>query len=225
MRPDIVYEDNNIIICNKRPGTPSQSDKSFSSDLLGMVKTYGRENNKFKDVYIINRLDRPVGGLVLFALNRQTAARLSAMTGEHSIEKNYYAVVKGNITSAGELSDYLVKDTKLNISRLASKEEEGARKALLAYEPIESCETMYGAYTLVKIRLYTGRHHQIRVQFSSHGMPLYGDVKYNPDFENKKGVYPSLFAYSLTFNNPYGADRIHVDVKPEGHQWDFEYFS
>lgn len=221
----IVYEDNNIIICNKPAGMLSQSDRSFSRDLLGMVKTYCVENNKSGDVHIINRLDRPVGGLVLFALNKKTAAGLSAMSGEHSIEKEYYAVVKGELTKGEELCDYLLKDGKANYSKVVSKDTPDAKKAVLSYEPLEIADTMYGKYTLVKIKLYTGRHHQIRVQFSHRQMPLYGDVKYNPDFMGKRAVNPALFAYSLAFNNPAGADRIQVSVKPEGSMWDFEYFS
>jgi 23S rRNA pseudouridine1911/1915/1917 synthase len=79
-------------------------------------------------------------------------------------------------------------------------------------------------YTLVKIQLYTGRHHQIRVQFSGRGHGLYGDVKYNPDFKERRGVVPALFAYSLSFNNPNGVERIRVEVNPQGKIWDFEYF-
>ncbi len=224
MAPDIVYEDNNIIICEKRPGVASQSDRTFETDLLSSVLTYRAGRGEAADAYIINRLDKPVGGLVLFAKNKKTAGLLSALSGEHSIEKKYYAVVKGELTGKGEFTDYLIKDAKTNVSRIADEKTNGAKKAMLSYEALESRETDGVMYTLVRVRLYTGRHHQIRVQFAGRGHGLYGDMKYNPDFASARGVVPALFAYSLSFNNPMGADRICVEIQPQGKIWDFEYF-
>ena len=225
IQPDIVYEDNNIIICNKPAGVASQSERSFENDLLSMVKTYRASGGQGgTDTHIINRLDKPVAGLVLFALNKRTAAGLSAMSGEHSIEKNYYAIVKGTPQQKGEMTDYLVKDGRNNISVVVDKTAPGAKKARLAYETLETAMIDGEVYSLVRIKLYTGRHHQIRVQFASRGHGLYGDIKYNPDFAGKRGVTPQLFAYRLSFANPAGADRITVEVKPDGKFKTFEYF-
>lgn len=224
MRPNIVYEDDNIIICNKRPGMASQSEKGFEVDLLSSVMTYRTQKKESAATHIINRLDKPVGGLVLFAKDKSTAAALSALSGEHSIEKMYYAVVEGTTEPKGELKDFLVKDAKNNVSRVCKEDEKDAKKALLSYETLETKEIEGKLYSLVRIKLYTGRHHQIRVQFSSRGHALYGDIKYNKNFCGKRGVVPALFAYSLSFNNPSGAERIRVEVKPEGKSWDFEYF-
>ena len=224
MKPTIVYEDEHIIICNKRPGVASQSEKGFELDLLSSVMTYRTQKKEPAVAHIINRLDKPVGGLVLFAKDKHTAAALSALSGEHSIEKIYYAVVEGLLDDKGEFKDYLVKDGKNNISRVCGPDEKDAKKALLSYETLEVKEIDGETYSLVKIKLYTGRHHQIRVQFSSRGHALYGDMKYNKKFVGKRGVVPALFAYSLSFNNPSGAERIRVEVKPEGKIWDFEYF-
>lgn len=224
MIPNIVYEDNNIIICEKPPGVASQSDRSFETDLLSSVLTYRAGKGEAATAHIINRLDKPVGGLVLFAKDKKTAAALSALSGEHSIEKKYFAVVKGCITGKGEFTDYMLKDSKANVSRIVPAKSDGAKKAVLAYEALESKELDGVMYTLVRIQLYTGRHHQIRVQFADRGHGLYGDVKYNSDFAGKRGVTPALFAYSLSFNNPNGVDRVRVEVLPEGKIWDFEYF-
>lgn len=224
MTANIVYEDNNIIICEKLPGVASQSDRTFETDLLSSVLTYRAAKGEMAMAHIINRLDKPVGGLVLFAKDKKTAALLSALSGEHSIEKKYFAVVKGCVTGKGEFTDYLLKDSKGNMSRIVPEKTNGAKKAMLAYEALESKEIDGVMYTLVKIQLYTGRHHQIRVQFSGRGHGLYGDMKYNPDFTDRRGVTPALFAYSLSFNNPNGVDRIRVEVLPQGKIWDFEYF-
>lgn len=219
MKPDIVYEDHNIIICSKPVGMASQSERSFDADLLGIVKTYRSARGDRGDTYIINRLDKPVGGLVLFALNQQTAAALSAMSGAHSIEKSYYAVAGGETESKGSFQDWLLKDARGNVSRAVPEGTEGAKKASLAYETIASCEIDGRLYSLVRIRLYTGRHHQIRAQFAAHGHGLYGDIKYNPDFDGQRGVFPALFAYRLSFANPAGAERVTVEIKPSGGVW------
>ncbi|MGN0379731.1 MAG: RluA family pseudouridine synthase [Butyrivibrio sp.] len=217
MNPNIVYEDSNIIICNKPAGTASQSERGFEPDLLGQVKKYRAIRGDKGDTYIINRLDKPVGGLVLFALNKKTAASLSAMSGSHSIEKQYYAVVKGIIEDKGEYTDYLVKDSKVNMSHVDNSRPEGAKKASLSYESVKTREIDGQIYSLVRVRLHTGRHHQIRVQMAFHGHPIYGDIKYNPDFSGQRGIFPKLFAYRLSFNNPSGSDRITVETEPE---WD-----
>lgn len=202
----------------------SQSEKGFEVDLLSSVMTYRTQKKEPAMAHIINRLDKPVGGLVLFAKDKQTAAALSALSGEHSIEKMYYAVVEGVTEARGEFKDFLVKDAKNNVSRVCEEGVKDAKKALLSYETLETKEIDGKTYSLVRIRLYTGRHHQIRVQFSSRGHALYGDMKYNNNFFGKRGIVPALFAYSLSFNNPSGAERIRVEVKPEGKIWDFEYF-
>lgn len=224
MALNIAYEDEDVIICNKLPGVLSQSDRSFEKDLQSEILLYMKEKGEKPVAYIINRLDKPVGGLVLFAKNKKTAAFLSAMSGEHSIEKKYYAVVKGRLTDKGEFVDYLLKDSNNNISRIVQKGTTNSKKAVLGYEALEQKNIDGETYTLVRISLHTGRHHQIRVQFSGRGFALYGDVKYNNDFNNRRGITPALFAYSLAFNNPKGAERIKVEIKPEGKIWEFEYF-
>jgi 23S rRNA pseudouridine1911/1915/1917 synthase len=224
MKNLIVYEDNNILICNKPVGMASQSERSFDVDLLSKVLTYRTEKGEDAYAAIINRLDKPVGGLVLFAKDKRTAAGLSAISGKHSIEKYYYAVVTGNPGEKGEYTDWLLKESKGNVSRAVAENTTGAKKAVLNFTTLETKEIEGVEYSLVKVRLMTGRHHQIRLQFATHGHGLYGDMKYNPAFADRRGVTPALFAYHLGFDNPVGAYRISVEVKPEGAIWDFEYF-
>lgn len=211
----VVYEDDNIIICNKPVGMASQSERSFETDLVSEMLKYRVAKGEEAYVAIINRLDKPVGGLVLFAKDKKTAASLSAMSGEHSIEKYYYAVVEGVVDDKGELLDFLLKNPKENVSRVVSKETTGAKKARLLYERVGIKNIDGKDYSIVKVRLLTGRHHQIRLQFSHAGHPLYGDMKYNKEFVNKRGVFPALFAYHLSFKNPAGIDLITVEVEPK----------
>ena len=190
MKPDIVYEDGNIIICNKPAGIASQSDRSFDADLLGGVKTYRSERGDKGDTFIINRLDKPVGGLVC-----------------------------GVSEPKGAYSDWLIKESKENYSKAVPEGTPGAKKAALNYETVNSRMIDGVMYSLVKIKLHTGRHHQIRVQFASHGHAIYGDTKYNPAFAGRRGVTPALFAYMLSFNNPSGAERVSVEINPKGGVW------
>lgn len=221
----IVYEDDNIIICHKPAGQASQSDRTFERDLLSEVMTYRTTRKESPEVHIINRLDKPVEGLVLFAKNQKTARKLSAMSGEHSIEKKYYAVICGELNGNGEFKDYLIKESRENYSKVVSKDVAGAKKASLSYSVLDHRVVDGRTYSLVEVCLHTGRHHQIRVQFSSRGLPLYGDVKYNPEYGDRRDVTPGLFAYSLSFNNPWGVDRIKVEIQPQGNIWEFEYFN
>lgn len=220
----IAYEDEHIIICNKPAGLASQSERSLYPDLNGMVYTYLVKKGVKKEPHIINRLDKPVGGLVLFALDSKTAAALSAFSGSHSIEKCYYAIVKGEVEESGRYTDYLVKNNTSNFSKIGSADDEDAKKAVLDYERLETKMLGNELYSLVRVKLHTGRHHQIRVQMAGHNHPIYGDVKYNQDFFGQRQVVPQLFAYRLSFNNPWGAERITVEVAPEGKFTEFAYF-
>ncbi len=173
---NIIYEDSKIIIVEKEAGKLTQSGKSFDLDLTGEVLAYRRK--KGEDVYaaLINRLDRPVSGLVLFAKNKPEAARLSKQMQQGGFCKQYYAIVCGKLPErSGTFVDYLVKDAVSNTSRTAGKGEAGAKRAELKYEVVEEYG---GILSLVRVELITGRHHQIRVQFASRGLPVLGDGKY-----------------------------------------------
>ena len=217
----IAYEDEHVLIVKKPVGMASQSEKGFAEDCLSAVLGY--RTRKGEPVYgaVINRLDKPVGGLVLIAKDRETAGKLSALSGEHSIEKKYYALVTGTVTEKGEYTDELYKDPKANLSYVADPVNgvipSGAqlKKAKLLYEPVGTVSVEGETCTLLRIKLLTGRHHQIRVQMAYHGHPLYGDCKYNPACAQRRDVSPALYAYRLSFANPYGADHITVECLPE----------
>lgn len=209
---NILYEDNDIIIVLKEKGVAIQEDSSSATALINDVNNYIGDNS-----HIITRLDRPVGGVALFAKNKKAAADLSNLLQQHKIQKVYYAVVCGNPPEKGKLENYLFKNQRQNITKVVNKGSANAKYALLEYEKIAQIEDL----ALLKINLITGRHHQIRVQFAHFGYPLYGDTKYNPLFKHKRGVDTALFAYKLSFS--YKGKDISVSTKPIGEA--FEKFS
>lgn len=201
---NIIYEDKDYIVYNKPAGLLVQSNKSFDTDLVSLLMAYLAKKGERTQLSVINRLDRPVSGLVLLAKNREAASKVSKELVSGEMDKKYFAVVCGRLSrKKGMFTDYLIKDGKNNTSKAVSKEVKGAKKAVLEYEVLAERETdksLKGVLSLVRIRLMTGRHHQIRVQFASRGHALYGDTKYNPDFKDVKGwVWIALCSYELSF--------------------------
>jgi len=194
---NIIYEDNHVIVVNKPINIPVQEDESKDIDLLTLIKNYLKvKYDKPGNVYLglIHRLDRPVGGVMVFAKTSKAASRLSEQVRTNKINKTYYAVVNGKINIQGHLEDYLYKDTKTNTSYVTNKNN--GKIAILDYEVIKYKDN----FSLVKIKLVTGRSHQIRVQFSSRGYPLVGDQRYNKNAI--KNVNIALFAKKLEFIHP-----------------------
>lgn len=191
---NVLYEDNHIIVVMKPANVPVCEDSSGDLDLLSMVKHYLEErynkNNAF--VGLVHRLDRPVGGVMVFAKTSKAASRLSDQIRKGEMKKKYYAVVMGKTLERGIFVDKLEKDSKKNISFVS----DNGKESILEYERIKT----NGEMSLVSIDLKTGRSHQIRVQFSHHGFPLYGDQKYNK--KAKMHTQIALFAYSLSFLHP-----------------------
>lgn len=200
---EILFEDKYILIANKEPGQPSQPDQSGVESLSDQVKAHTKN-----DVYILTRLDRPVKGLVLFAKDKNTADKLTKMVQEHSITKIYHALVCGNVEDEGHIESYLMKNSRLNISKIVNKGTVGSKIAILDYKLIEKRKDV----NKVEINLKTGRHHQIRVQFASINAPLWGDVKYNSQFKHKRGVTPALCACKLVFNHPITGEMVDVEI-------------
>ena len=197
----VLYEDNQIIVVEKEFNIPTQADKTGDMDMLTKVKQYIKEKyNKPGEVYIglVHRLDRPVGGVMVFARTSKSASRLSGQVRNKTLKKTYIAVVDGKILeNQGILEDYLYKDERNNISKVVSKEKKNAKLAKLEYEVLDYDEKR--DLSTVKIKLYTGRHHQIRVQFANFGHSLYGDQKYGT---RGKGKQIRLWAYELEFEHP-----------------------
>ena len=209
----VLYEDNQIIVVEKEPNIPSQADKTGDIDMLSMVKQYIKEKyNKIGEAYIglVHRLDRPVGGVMVFARTSKSAARLSEQVRNKTLQKTYIAVVDGKILeNKGTLEDYLHKDERNNISKVVSRNKKNAKLAKLDYEVINYDEKRN--LTTVKIHLHTGRHHQIRVQFVHFGHSLYGDQKYGTRGKNKK---IRLWAYELTFEHPVKKEMLTFKSMP-----------
>lgn len=226
MKLDILHEDKDIIVCVKPQGVPSQSDKTGDMDMVSYVKNYIFEKNKMDTepyVAVVHRLDRPVGGVMIFALNKEAAASLSKQIVDNEMVKYYQAVITGELKDdAGMLEDYLVKDSKTNTSKVASKDTEGAKLAKLEYEVLDVFETDKGVLSYVLIKLITGRHHQIRVQLASRKAGIWGDTKYNPAFMKTKKVYKQIGLYStrLEFNHPVSGEHMVFKNEPEGDAFD-----
>lgn len=194
----ILYEDNHLLVVVKPINIPVQKDSSNDIDLLTMLKDYLRQKyNKQGNVYLglVQRLDRPVGGVMVFAKTSKAASRLSEQIRKCEIKKEYLAVVLGNLKIEDTLIDYLIKNNKTNITTVTTDEKKG-KKAILSYSLIEKKDNL----NLVKINLVTGRSHQIRVQFSSRGNPLYGDMKYN--IKAKAGENVALWCKKISFLHP-----------------------
>lgn len=210
----VIYEDNHIIVVEKIPNVPSQADKTGDIDMLTMVKQYIKEKyNKPGNVYLglVHRLDRPVGGIMIFAKTSKAASRLSDQVREKVFKKKYLAVVDGKIENkSGTLEDYLYKDERNNISKVVNKDKKNAKLAKLDYEVIKYDEVKN--LSLVKVNLHTGRHHQIRVQLSNFGHSIFGDQKYGTRGQGKQ---IALWAYELTINHPITKEDMTFKDLPE----------
>lgn len=178
MSLSIIDENKDYIVIHKPAGLATQTARLGEKDLVSEVANYLHDKGENSKVSVINRLDQPVEGLVLIAKHEKSAAALSKQLSEGRIEKYYEARVYGHIRNkSGVLEDYLVKDGKTNLSRVSTKNDNQAKKAILEYTVRESDEMT----DTVDIHLITGRHHQIRVQFSHAGYPLVGDRKYGDE--------------------------------------------
>ena len=208
---NVLYEDNHIIVVEKPFNVLSQGDSTGDLDLLNMVKSYVKEKyNKPGNVYIglVHRLDRPVGGVMVFARSSKAASRLNKEFNEHSIVKKYLAIVHGKVKDSDTLKDKILKLDNGN-SIVSDK----GKEAVLDYKLIAYNKD--NDMSLVDITLHTGRHHQIRVQFSSRGHSLVGDQRYGK-LDNKQIC---LFAYYLEFTHPVKKERISFSIKPSGEYW------
>ena len=197
----VIYEDNHIIVVEKPVNIPSQGDKTGDIDMLSIIKAYLKEKyNKPGEVYLglVHRLDRPTGGVMVFAKTSKAASRLSEQVRNKEMHKQYLCIVDGKMEEKqGTFKDYLYKNEKTNTSRIAKPNEKKAKEAILDYEVIKYNEEIN--LSVIKINLHTGRHHQIRVQFASRNHSLYGDQKYGT---RGRGKQLALWAFSLSFKHP-----------------------
>ena len=211
---NVLYEDNHIIVVEKMVNIPSQGDKTGDVDMLTIIKDYIKEKyNKPGNVYLglVHRLDRPVGGVMVFAKTSKAAARLSEQVRVKDFQKKYLVVVNGKLENkVGIFEDCLLKNEKANMSRVVAENTKNAKFASLDYEVLKYNEEIN--LSVVKVNLHTGRHHQIRVQFSSRNHSIYGDQKYGGRGHGKQ---IALWAYSLSFSHPVTKERMEFKALPE----------
>lgn len=199
----ILFEDNHILVAIKPQNMPSQADGSGDLDFLNQLKQYVKEKyNKPGDAYLglVHRLDRPTGGVMVFARTSKAASRLSRQLKEHQMRKKYAAIVFADLPPSADLKDYLKKNSRTNVSAVASADDPDAKLALLHYDVAQTS----GGYSLLHINLQTGRSHQIRVQLASVGAPLVGDVKYG-GLQCEKLC---LWAFQLAFIHPVTREEM-----------------
>ena len=211
---NVIYEDNHIIVVEKPVNIPSQGDKTGDVDMLTLVKQYIKEKyNKPGEVYLglVHRLDRPVGGVMVFARTSKAAARLSEQVREKQFKKKYLVIADGKFEEQkGTLQDYLLKNERLNTSKVVPEGTKNSKLAILDYEVLAYNEEI--DLSLVKINLHTGRHHQIRVQLSNAGHSICGDQKYGT---RGRGKQICLWAYELTIFHPITKEEMVFKVLPE----------
>ena len=213
---NILYEDNHLLVVEKKVGVLSQSDGTNTPDMLTILKEYIKEKyNKPGNVYLglVHRLDKNVGGVMVFAKTSKAARRLSEEIRNREFKKTYLAICKGILKGEGKYQDYLKREEY----RSEVSNSKDGKLASLNYQVLATKDNN----TLVKINLETGRHHQIRVQFSYHNHPLLGDEKYG-----NKGKYPiALFAYKLEFTHPTTKEKLEFTLLPkEGYFKNFTSF-
>ncbi len=213
---EILYDDNYITVCVKEPMTLSEKSDS-GDDILSKLDAYYKENEQAASAYPLHRLDFGVGGVMVFAKNREAAAKMSALIQEGKLDKQYYAVISGKPSEEkGTYRDLLFKDSKKNKSFVVDRKRAGVREAVLDYELVNTKVISGEELSLVRIKLHTGRSHQIRVQFSSRKTPLYGDRKYGA----KLGDAIALWSCSLSFPHPKTKIITKIEKEPQGGVWD-----
>ena len=221
-KEDILYEDQEIIVCHKTAGIATQTARLGEPDMVSMLKNYLKTDY----IAVVHRLDQPVEGILVFAKTKKAAANLSSQNAGQTMNKQYYAAVwmpeEEAETQKGVLVDYLLKDGKTNTSKVVNAQTPEAKRAELSYEIVKTqkLETD-GKKALVRIALKTGRHHQIRVQMANAGMPLMGDAKYASEefkaFSREQRIKNvALCAYRLEFLHPMTGKRMEFQAEPMG---------
>jgi len=217
---EILFEDNHLIIINKKPGELTQGDITNDETLGDKVKVYLKKKyNKPGNVYlgITHRLDRPTSGIIIFAKTSKALTRLNELFRKNEIKKTYWAVVKSvNKKGPKKLENFLIKNQKQNKSYVTENSNKKAKNAVLYFNSILELQK----YSLLSIKLETGRHHQIRTQLSHIGFPIKGDLKYGFPRSNKDGSI-NLHSRKINFTHPVSKKNIEVIANPpKNNIWD-----
>lgn len=205
MKINVIYEDNHLLVVEKPINIPTQGDSSGDKDFLKILKEYIKEKyNKPGNVYLglVHRLDRPVGGIMVFAKTSKCASRLSEQIRKNEFNKIYNAVCIGKTKDEDRLEDYLLKDEKRNIVSV----NKNGKLSILNYKRLAYKDNM----SLVEVKLETGRSHQIRVQMSHNNTPLFGDQKYNKESKVKEQL--ALFSKKLEFYHPITKELLSFEL-------------
>jgi 23S rRNA pseudouridine1911/1915/1917 synthase len=229
-KPDIIYEDNDIIICYKPAGIATQTRRIGQQDMESFIRNYRAAKNEPPYVGIVHRLDQPVEGVMVFAKNQKAAASLSRQIKEHTTEKYYRAASRGQGVSGADkeeankednhdlawhtLTDYISFDKRTNTSKITSEKDRLAKKAVLQYRVISVTPDRDSSQnecirTDFDIKLLTGRHHQIRLQLANIGYPLIGDTKYGGDTAREQ---LALCSYKIVFDHPATGERMTFEL-------------
>lgn len=216
----VLYEDNHLLVVEKPVNILSQGDDTNDKDMVNLLKSYVKEKyNKPGNVFIglVHRLDRPVGGVMVFAKTSKAASRLSEQVRNKSFKKTYRAVIHKTMSKKEDnLKDYLYKNKKTNMVSVVNKNHKDAKNAELDYETLQSKNN----FSLVQIDLKTGRPHQIRVQFASRKHPLFGDQRYGKDV-NKVGQQIALWSYKIEITHPTTKEKMEfICEPPKEYPWD-----
>lgn len=216
----VIYEDNHLLVVEKPVNILSQGDDTNDKDMINLLKNYVKEKyNKPGNVFIglVHRLDRPVGGVMVFAKTSKAASRLSEQVRNKSFKKTYRAVIHGTMNKKEDtLKDFLYKNKKTNMVSVVNKSHKDAKDAELNYETLQSKNNL----SLVQIDLKTGRPHQIRVQFASRKHPLFGDQRYGQNV-NKVGQQIALWSYKIEITHPTTKEKMEfICQPPKEYPWD-----
>lgn len=228
-KPNIIYEDNDIIVCYKPAGMATQTRRIGQQDMESFIRNYRAAKNEPPYVGIVHRLDQPVEGVMVFAKNQKAAASLSRQIKEHTTEKYYYAASCG--TGCGNeddirhtLTDYISFDKRTNTSKITTAKDSQAKKAVLEYEIVKSEHNAHeqgneekSHITIFNIKLLTGRHHQIRLQFANIGYPLIGDTKYGVADRGRGTAREqlALCSYKIVIDHPASGKRMVFEAEPQ----------
>lgn len=214
---EIIYEDPAVIVCYKPAGIATQTKRLGQQDMESLLRNYRAAKQEMPYIGVIHRLDQPVEGIMIFAKTPQAAAKLSAQVQKRSIGKFYYAVAPAFLDGKkeGVLTDYLLADKRNNSTRVVPQGTPQAQRAELAYRIAAAAGSGAGVpagYVKYDIRLHTGRHHQIRVQFASRGCPLLGDQRYGAQ---TKETALALCAYRVAFVHPDTGEKMDFSITPK----------
>ena len=209
---DILFEDNHLIVINKKPGELSQGDKTNDITLSDKVKTFLKKRDQKKgNVFlgIIHRLDRPTSGIIIYSKTSKALSRMNEKFKQNAISKTYWAITKKINKSSGRLENFLIKNQSQNKSYVCDRKTVNAKKAILRFRKILDLKN----FSLISVNLETGRHHQIRSQFCHLGYPIKGDLKYGYKRPNKdKSIH--LHSRKVIFTHPVSKQKIEIIANP-----------